>query len=100
MKYYIETSVGRIYFESDNLTDVDITIITSKKDGEDKNFKHIKFDDIELFNKFEKMYRYESMFIDNTDNGYFLHVYLMDGYYGSPEYKIFKLENGVDANIS
>src|SRR5436190_378434 len=99
--YHIETSIGRLYFESDNLSlvrmdkkwvkeveDNDIVIKPVNDAYSVIRCVNIKFTDKKLASKFMSGFVGEPM-IENTTNGYFLEINLDDGFYGTPEYKIF-----------
>lgn len=84
MSYYIETSLGTIYFDSDNIEKL-VIIANYNRDItkiENTNMKT---------NLLEKLYDWDRIRVKNTINGLFVVVELSDGYYGSPEYKIYEL---------
>ena len=84
---YIETSVGTIEFESE----LDGCYIGLEHGDHGKTVYHgINPVNPEAFNKFLEMFDFTSMNVVNTVNGPFLKISLSDGYYGSPEYKIYK----------
>ena len=80
MAYYIETSLDRIYFDSDDLANVLIVCDYGEKVKEE----HIKMDDDYLVLLYT-LYDFERITVKVTDNGCFMKIGLSDGYYGSPE---------------
>ena len=87
-KYYIETSVGRIYLEPSKPK------YKISSSNEHENYgeiicKNVKIPNEKLFTEFAELYSFTCMKSKLTKNGWFLIVSLKDSYYGSPEYKIF-----------
>ena len=85
---YIETSVGRIEFESN----LDEHCIVTKYNGENLTIG-IDPKDFVLYDKFLDLYAFALMKVVNTSNGPFLTIELDDPYYGDPEYKIYEVQN-------
>lgn len=85
--YYIETSVGKIEFQSE----LDNCSITLEKGDYGKPVYHgIEPQNSELFNKFLDLYNFYRIYVVGSVNGLFLKIELLDGFYGSPEYKIYR----------
>ena len=83
--YYIETSDKRIYFGSSNLKEMMLK----------KNYGSVSIcDNIEmscnLIDALNPKYKWDSITVELTPNGFFMKITLSDNYYGSPEFKIFE----------
>jgi hypothetical protein len=82
--YFIESSVGRLYFKSDNLEEI---MYRSRNDTYTPT--HIEFVDARVLKKFLRLYDMEVITSATTRYGVFLFVQVSDGSYGTPEYKIY-----------
>lgn len=87
-KYYIETSVGRIYLEPSK-PKYKISLSDELENYGEIICQNVKISNEPLFKEFTKLYSFNYMKSKLTKNGWFLIVSLNDPYYGSPEYKIF-----------
>ena len=86
--YFIETSVGKVYFHSGNLKELSVTSIDLEVypyEGWDFKQFYIKQD---MFDKLEQLYDFDGITTQATEDGWFLMIKLSDSYYGTPEYKI------------
>lgn len=82
MSYYIETSLGTVYFDSDNIEK--LVIIADYN----RDITKIENTNMET-NLLEKLYDWDHIRVKNTINGLFMVVELSDSHYGYPEYKIY-----------
>ena len=86
--YYIETSNGKIYFESQSLPELMLKQAKYSRTITAKNIGSYQ----DLLKFLNSKYYLSAIRTESTPNGYFLDVSLMDCNGGCPEYKIYETQ--------